>query len=130
MQLFTSINSININKTTIPYFPGSRETAFVNAISAAGVVHTLSRACREGNLEACSCSTRRRPRSLDRDWIWGGCGDNVDYGYEFTKVFVDEREKERNHPRYSRGLQRTLMNLHNNEAGRLVSIACDGCYSE
>ena len=102
-------------------FAGRREKAFVNAISAAGVVYAISRACREGQLSTCSCSQRGRPHSLDRDWIWGGCGDNVDYGYKFAQGFVDVREKERNHPRRSRGLQRTLMNLHNNEAGRLVS---------
>ncbi len=51
----------------------------------------------------------------------GGCGDNTDYGYRFAEGFIDAREKEKNYPRHSRGLSRTLMNLHNNEAGRLVS---------
>ena len=99
---------------------GSRETAFVNSISAAGVTYSIARACREGKLSTCACSERRRPRSLDRDWIWGGCGDNVDYGYKFGQAFVDVREKERNNPRHSPQLRRSLMNLHNNEAGRLV----------
>jgi len=25
--------------------------------------------------------------------VWGGCGDNVEYGYKFTKTFVDITEK-------------------------------------
>lgn len=61
-----------------------------------------------------------RPKDLNRDYIWGGCGDNIEYGYRFAKAFVDVREKEKNHPRHSEDLSRMLMNLHNNEAGRRV----------
>ncbi|KAL8585853.1 Protein Wnt-5a [Nucella lapillus] len=96
----------------------SREAAFTHAVSAAGVVHAISRSCREGELASCGCSRARRPKDLDRDWIWGGCGDNIEYGYRFAKAFVDVREREKNHPRHSKSLARMLMNLHNNEAGR------------
>ena len=99
---------------------GSRETAFTYAISAAGVVNAISRACREGELSTCGCSRAARPRDLPRDWLWGGCGDNVHYGYRFAREFVDAREREKNYPRGSREHARTLMNLHNNEAGRQV----------
>jgi hypothetical protein len=46
------------------------------------------------------------------DWVWGGCSDNADFGYRFSRNFVDVLEKGRD--------LRHLMNLHNNEAGRLV----------
>ncbi len=110
----------------------SREAAFTHAVSTAGVVHSISRACREGQLSTCGCSRRGRPKQLHRDWIWGGCGDNVEYGYRFAQGFVDVREREKNHPRHSQGLARTLMNLHNNEAGRRVSssIFYISCWSE
>lgn len=101
-------------------FAGSRETAFTYAISAAGVVNAVSRACREGELSTCGCSRAARPKDLPRDWLWGGCGDNVDYGYHFSREFVDAREREKNHPRGSLDQARTLMNLQNNEAGRMV----------
>jgi len=99
----------------------SREASFTHAISAAGVVSAVSRACRDGELSTCGCSRRRRPARLRRDWVWGGCGDNTDYGYRFAVGFVDAREKEKNYPRHSNELSRMLMNLHNNEAGRRVS---------
>ena len=36
-------------------FPGSKETAFLYAITTAGVVHTVARACSSGNLTECNC---------------------------------------------------------------------------
>ncbi|NXR40636.1 WNT5B protein, partial [Zosterops hypoxanthus] len=108
---------------------GSRETAFTYAVSAAGVVNAISRACREGELSSCGCSRAARPRDLPRDWLWGGCGDNVDYGYRFAKEFVDAKEREKNYARGSEEQARMLMNLQNNEAGRravykLADVAC------
>ncbi|XP_013395197.1 protein Wnt-5b [Lingula anatina] len=107
----------------------SREAAFVNAISAAGVTWSISRACRDGELRKCGCSGALRPKTLHRDWIWGGCGDNLVYGYNLATGFVDIREREMNHPRFSKELARMLMNLQNNEAGRRAvykfgKIAC------
>lgn len=102
---------------------GSRETAFTYAVSAAGVVNAISRACREGELSTCGCSRAARPKDLPRDWLWGGCGDNVDYGYRFAREFVDAREREKNFARGSEEQGRVLMNLQNNEAGRMVSWA-------
>ena len=89
---------------------------------SAGVLYSVARACRDGDVAACGCSTRPRPAELASDWVWGGCGDNVDYGYKFSVVFVDAREREKNYPRHSGPLGRMLMNLHNNEAGRRVGI--------
>ncbi len=60
----------------------SREAAFANAIASAGVVHSVSRGCRDGQLNSCGCSSANRPTDLEREWIWGGCGDNVHYGYQ------------------------------------------------
>lgn len=105
----------------LPCLAGSRETAFTYAVSAAGVVNAISRACREGELSTCGCSRTARPKDLPRDWLWGGCGDNVEYGYRFAKEFVDAREREKNFAKGSEEQGRVLMNLQNNEAGRRVS---------
>lgn len=50
-----------------------------------------------------------------RDWEWGGCSDNIGFGFKFSREFVDTGERGRT--------LREKMNLHNNEAGRIVSIS-------
>lgn len=100
----------------------SREAAFAHSVASAGVVHSVARACRDGRLSSCHCSRAGRPRDLHRDWIWGGCGDNIEYGYKFTQGFVDVREREKNFKRGSLAQGMSLMNLHNNEAGRRAVI--------
>lgn len=47
-----------------------------------------------------------------RGWIWGGCSDNVAFGEKISKQFVDALENGHD--------SRAAVNLHNNEAGRLV----------
>ncbi|XP_071499077.1 protein Wnt-5b-like [Diadema antillarum] len=96
----------------------SREAAFTYSITSAGVVNAISRSCREGQLSTCGCSKSSRPSDLPRDWVWGGCGDNIDYGYRFAKQFVDARELETNPQKGTAAYARKQMNLHNNEAGR------------
>jgi wingless-type MMTV integration site family protein 1 len=93
---------------------GSRETAFIYAITSAAVSHTIARACSEGSLHTCTCDYeyRERPPS-GQNWEWSGCSDNVKFGNKFSRRFVDVVEKGRDF--------RYLMNLHNNEAGRVVS---------
>lgn len=48
-----------------------------------------------------------------RGWLWGGCSDNVDFGERISKQYVDAQETGQD--------SRAAVNLHNNEAGRLVS---------
>ncbi|XP_024887768.1 protein Wnt-10a-like [Temnothorax curvispinosus] len=96
---------------------GYRETAFAYAISAAGVAHNVARACSMGRLLPCSCdpSSYRDKTSTntgDVQWKWGGCSHNLEYGMEFSKQFLDTREKA--------GDIQSTVNLHNNQAGRLA----------
>ena len=52
-------------------------------------------------------------------WEWGGCSDNVKYGYDFSRRFMDP-------PKPSDTTDRKKMlvyslSVHNNEVGRRVS---------
>lgn len=93
-------------------FLGNRETAFIYAITSAAVTHSVARACAEGSIYSCSCDYNLKQPS-GKDWEWGGCSDNAKFGHKFSRKFVDVLEKGRDF--------RYMMNLHNNEAGRVVS---------
>lgn len=98
---------------------GNRETAFIYAILSAGVVHATTKSCSLGNLTDCSCDMSRYGEHSVEGWKWGGCSDNVEYGLWFSKTFVDAPEILTHEN--GRNIRNT-MNLHNNEAGRIVSI--------
>jgi wingless-type MMTV integration site family, member 1 len=103
---------------------GCRETAFVYAITSAAVAFAVARACAEGSIESCTCDYSHQARAPAvhssalaagvRDWEWGGCSDNIGFGYRFSREFVDAGERAQN--------MRQKMNLHNNEAGRQVGV--------
>ena len=68
-----------------------------------------------GRLLQCTCDNNLRDIATDGEWEWGGCGDNVDFGYQKSREFMDARRRKRR-----RGDVTTLVQLHNNEAGRQV----------
>ncbi|XP_022196814.1 protein wingless [Nilaparvata lugens] len=107
---------------------GCRETAFIYAITSAAVTHAVARSCSEGSIESCTCDYSHQAAAppspspgpggtgnLVRDWEWGGCSDNIDFGFKFSREFVDTGERGRS--------LREKMNLHNNEAGRAHVVA-------
>jgi wingless-type MMTV integration site family protein 10 len=63
---------------------------------------------------------QQRTRSASR-WKWGGCSHNLDFGIDFSRSFLDSREKA--------GDIQSQINLHNNQAGRLVSVNEANTYS-
>ncbi|XP_067634121.1 protein Wnt-2 isoform X2 [Eurosta solidaginis] len=106
-------------------FVGSREAAFTYAIASAGAAHSVTAACARGNISLCGCDMRHKPTSVrhanadfdsngllsgTQPWKWGGCSADIDFGMKFARKFLDAREIE--------GDARSLMNLHNNRAGR------------
>ncbi|XP_014360376.2 protein Wnt-11b-2 [Papilio machaon] len=81
---------------------GTREQAYVYAISAAALSWTMARACAAGTLAACSCATPPRapprpprhaaPPEPHASFKWGGCGDNLQWAERFAKQFLDAHE--------------------------------------
>ncbi|XP_010021013.1 PREDICTED: protein Wnt-16 [Nestor notabilis] len=109
----------------MPYFVGTKETAFISAVTSAGLVHSVTRSCSAGNVTECSCDTNlRHGGSASEGWHWGGCSDDIHYGMSFSRKFLDMPIK---NVTGRSGL--VAMNLHNNEAGRqavakLMSVDC------
>ncbi|CAG0898523.1 unnamed protein product [Darwinula stevensoni] len=98
--------------------PATRETAFVHAITSAGISYTLTKNCSLGEIEACTCDpspglhSRSRSRSDRSSWKWGGCSDNVRFGEGVARQFLDALEDGHD--------AQALSNLHNNHAGRVA----------
>uniref|UniRef100_A0A8B9KIZ4 Protein Wnt n=1 Tax=Astyanax mexicanus TaxID=7994 RepID=A0A8B9KIZ4_ASTMX len=92
----------------------SREAAFVYAISSAGVVYAITRACSQGELKPCNCDPHKLGKARDErgEFDWGGCSDNINYGIKFAKDFIDAKERTVKDAR-------ALVNLHNNRCGRM-----------
>lgn len=94
------------------FHTGTRETAYIHAIAAAGVSYAVTKGCSQGELPGCGCDKSRT--GSGGSFQWAGCSDNVMFGTAFSKKFTDARE------RLKRNNGRSLMNLHNNQAGRQV----------
>uniref|UniRef100_A0A672JNM0 Protein Wnt n=1 Tax=Salarias fasciatus TaxID=181472 RepID=A0A672JNM0_SALFA len=91
----------------------TRETSFIRAISAAGVMYTLTRNCTLGELDNCGCDGSKNGKF--GEVIWNNlvcCSDNVDFGERISKQYVDAQETGQD--------SRAAVNLHNNAAGRLA----------
>lgn len=98
-------------------FTASREAAYMYAVISAGVTYALMDACSRGNISICGCDAHY-PSALDDGpaaaaWKWGGCSVDLGFGMGFARKFLDAQESDA-------GDSRSLMNLHNNKAGRKV----------
>jgi hypothetical protein len=93
----------------------SRESAYLYAITSAMAMYTITRNCAKDKIAVCGCAPK--PRDPTDGFAWGKCTEDVDFGYRKSKEFVDAGETLVNgeFPLFAK------MNLHNNEAGRLVS---------
>ncbi|XP_038157442.1 protein Wnt-16 [Cyprinodon tularosa] len=98
---------------------GTKETAFIYAVMAAGLVHSITRSCSQGNMTVCGCDAHLRGsgggETAAEAWQWGGCSDNIQFGTWFSRKFMEHSVKN-----LSSLTSYTLstMNQHNSEAGR------------
>uniref|UniRef100_A0A8C5HK49 Protein Wnt n=2 Tax=Gouania willdenowi TaxID=441366 RepID=A0A8C5HK49_GOUWI len=84
---------------------------------AAGLVHSVTRSCSQGNMSDCGCDARLRGTGSAKDgWHWGGCSDHLRFGTWFSRRFMDSVTK--NSSANHGGFTLNAMNQHNSEAGR------------
>uniref|UniRef100_A0AAR2J8H0 Protein Wnt n=1 Tax=Pygocentrus nattereri TaxID=42514 RepID=A0AAR2J8H0_PYGNA len=89
---------------------GFKETAFLYAISSAGLTHAMAKACSAGRMERCTCD--EAPDLENRKaWQWGGCGDNLKYSNKFVKDFLGKRSNKD---------LRARVDMHNSNVGMKV----------
>lgn len=100
-----------------PVSTGTREAAFVYALSAATISHTIAQACTSGDLRLCSCAPIPS-QILEPGYRWGGCADNLHYGLMMGSKFADAPLKMKRTGSHAN----KLMHLHNSEVGRQVRI--------
>ncbi|KQK83944.1 protein Wnt-11-like protein [Amazona aestiva] len=96
---------------------GTRESAFVYALSAAAISHTIARACTTGDLPGCSCGPIPG-ETPGPGYRWGGCADNLNYGLIMGSKFSDAPMKMKK----SGSQANKLMHLHNSEVGRQLKL--------
>lgn len=97
------------------YIAASPEAAYANAVTSAGVAYSITQACSLGRLKNCGCDkSKKKGRYARKGWTWGGCSADVKYGIRFAKRFMDAGEIHED--------ATSLMNLHNNRAGRKVKF--------
>ncbi|OCT62288.1 protein Wnt-9b isoform X2 [Xenopus laevis] len=87
---------------------GFKETAFLYAISAASLTHSLAKACSGGRMERCTCDDSQGLES-QRAWQWGVCGDNLRHSTRFLQNFLRQRKGGKD--------ARAKMDVHNSNAG-------------
>lgn len=105
-----------ISSVVFLFFTGTREAAFVYALSAATISHTIARACTSGDLRLCTCGPIPA-EILEPGYRWGGCADNLHYGLIMGSKFADAPMKMKRAGSHAN----KLMHLHNSEVGRQVS---------
>ena len=89
---------------------GTKESAYIHALTSAGIAYAITKACSTGRLSSCGCDMSLVEKNSNSSIRWAGCSDNVLFGSELARKFVNLRE------RVSRN-RTSLLNVHNNQVG-------------
>ena len=109
---------------------GTKEASFVYAVSSAAVAYSVTRDCSKGLIEDCGCDKSWPQHAhISSKFKWGGCSDNIAWGKEMSRKFIDVQEHPKPPYRRKKQSRRKLkkrwknevtVNLNNNRIGREV----------
>lgn len=94
---------------------GTKESAYIHALTSAGIAYAITKACSTGRLRSCGCDLTMREKNTNGSIRWSGCSDNVLFGTELARKFVNLRERKVTN-------RVGLINLHNNHFG--IRVKC------
>lgn len=97
--------------TSYQLISGTRESAYLWALTSAGAAWGVATACSQGWLPDCSCSGRDE---MKQNWEWGGCSYGVQFGIVTSRKLLTRSATSRSPLR--------KLEKHNLKAGRLVRI--------
>ncbi|CAC5402405.1 WNT8 [Mytilus coruscus] len=100
------------NKASISQEFATREAAFVQAITAAGIIHAIAKICSSGQETFCSCEKKQYkldPTDNIQTFYWDGCSNKIKFGGKFTYEFLKELASGKD--------ENAAMQLHNYEVG-------------
>ena len=94
---------------------GTKESAYIHALTSAGIAYAITKACSTGRLSSCGCDMSMKEKNSNNSIRWAGCSDNVLFGSELARKFVNLRERITKN-------RTSLVNVHNNQVGIRVKI--------
>ena len=77
-------------------------------------MQATARSCSLGVSTRCGCGRLPNEPPAD-DFRWGGCGDDVNFGFSFSKTFLEQKP-----PRHGKISRVSYLKAHNQEVGRKV----------
>jgi hypothetical protein len=95
---------------------GTKESAYIHALTSAGIAYVITKACSTGRLSSCGCDMTMKDRNVNGSIRWTGCSDNVLFGMEIARKFVNLGEGKMK-------TRMSLLNLHNNQIGIRVNFS-------
>ncbi len=84
-------------------------------MTSAGIAYAITKACSTGRLSSCGCDMSMKEKNSNNSIRWAGCSDNVLFGSELARKFVNLRERITKN-------RTSLLNVHNNQVGIRVKI--------
>ncbi|XP_078496783.1 protein Wnt-9b [Lissotriton helveticus] len=103
---------------------GFKETAFLYAVSAAALSHSLAKACSSGRMERCTCDDSP-DLEYQKAWQWGVCGDNLKYSARFLKNFLGQKKTNKD-LRAKVDIHNTLVGIKAVTSGLKTTCKCHG----